>query len=280
VTIARDLADFLTSRRARISPQDAGFSAPTRRRRVPGLRREEVALLAGISVEYYVQIERGNVRGVSEDVLESIARALHLDEVEHAHLLDLTRAIKQDPRRHASPAAIVTPTIQRVLDTITDAVAFVHNARSDFLAGNRLAYSLYSEAGVASGRAVSLPTFVFLDPKARAFYRKWEGIADATVGSLRTAAARDPYDRDLTDLIGELSTRSEDFRTMWASQDVTQYWGGTQYFHHPLVGDLDLDYVNFTMTANASLRLIVYSAPADSPSQQALERLGAVPRTG
>ena len=171
--------------------------------------------------------------------------------------------------------------MQRVLDTITDAVAFIRNPRADFLTGNRLAYALYSDAFTSLDRPVSLPRFVFLDPRARIFYRRWEDLASATVGSLRAEAARDPYDHDLTTLIGELSMRSDDFRRMWATHDVAQYRNGTQYFHHELVGDLELSYESFDLAGDIAQTLIVYTAEAGSPSQTALDRLarGATERT-
>ena len=269
----REISDFLRTRRDRLTPAEVGFSPGGARRRVAGLRREEVALLAGISVEYYVQVERGNVRGVSEDVLAAIARALRLDDVERDHLFDLTRAVKQTAAPRRSTATEVRVPVWRVLETITDAVAFIRNGRADFVAGNALARALYADVVGTSTRPVSLPRFVFLDPRARTFYRKWSGIAEATAGSLRAEAARDPYDRDLTDLIGELSTRSDDFRRMWATNDVTAYRSGTQYFRHPIVGDLDLDYETFDLTTDIGQSLVVYCAPAGSESQNALRRL-------
>ena len=230
-------------------------------------------MLAAISVEYYTQLERGNVRGVSEDVLDAVARALRLDAIERTHLFDLTRAAKQLPgRRRVSPLQ-VRPAVQRVLDTITDGVAFIRNPRADFLTGNRLAYALYADAFATLERPVSLPRFVFLDPRARIFYRRWEGLAEATVGSLRAEAARDPYDRDLTQLIGELSMRSDDFRRMWATHDVSQYGSGIQFFHHELVGDLDLNYESFDLAGDIAQTMVVYTADPGSPSQAALDRL-------
>ena len=230
-------------------------------------------MLAGISVEYYTQLERGNVKGVSEDVLEAVTRALQLDDIERTHLFDLTRAAKQLPTRQRAKPLQVRPSVQRVLDTITDGAAFIRNPRADFLTGNRLAYALYADAFTTLDRPVSLPRFVFLNPRARIFYRNWEGLASATVGSLRAEAARDPYDRDLTQLIGELSMRSDDFRRMWATHDVTQYRSGIQYFHHDLVGDLDLNYESFDLAGDIAQTLIVYTAEPGSPSQAALERL-------
>ena len=268
-----EIREFLTSRRARITPEQAGFRAPTTRRRVSGLRREEVAMLAAISVEYYTQLERGNVRGVSEDVLEAIVRSLQLDDVERTHLFDLVRAAKQRPVRGKRASQQIRPGVQRMLDTITDAAAFVRNDRLDILSANRLGYALYSEAFVDTRRPVNLARFVFLDPRAREFYRDWDGIADAGVGSLRAEAGRDPYDRELTDLVGELSMLSAEFRTRWAVHDVREYRTGTQPFRHPLVGDLTLHYEALKLTADVGLTLVVYTAEANSPSQAALDRL-------
>jgi transcriptional regulator with XRE-family HTH domain len=268
-----EIREFLTTRRARITPTEAGLGAYGGRRRVSGLRREEVALLAGISVEYYTQIERGSVRGVSEDVLDAIARALQLNGVERTHLFDLARAAKQRPPRARRSPERIRPSVQRLLDTITDAAAFVRTSRLDILGANRLGSALYSEAFANPQRPPNLARFVFLDPQSRRFYRDWDGIADASVGSLRSLAGRDPYDRDLTDLVGELSMRSEEFRIRWAAHDVRQYRSGIQPFHHPLVGDLTLNYEALQVLADIDQILIVYTAEADSPSQEALNRL-------
>jgi transcriptional regulator with XRE-family HTH domain len=273
VASGNEIREFLTTRRARITPEQAGLRAYGGRRRVSGLRREEVALLAGISVEYYTQLERGSVRGVSEDVLEAVARALQLDDVERAHLHDLVRAAKQRPQRKRTTPEQVRPAVQRLLDTITESAAFVRNGRLDILAANRLGSALYSDAFSNPERPTNLARFVFLDPQSRHFYRDWAGIADAAVGNLRAEAGHDPYDRDLTDRVGELSMRSEDFRVRWASHDVRQYRSGTQPFHHPLVGDLTLSYEALRLAADVGQILIVYSADPDSPSQEGLDRL-------
>lgn len=274
MTTSQEISEFLKSRRDRLTPDDAGFSGiGLGRRRVPGLRREEVALLAGISVEYYIQAERGNLRGVSEDVLEAIARALQLDDLERAHLFDLAHAVKQQPVRSKPPADRIRPPVQHVIDSMTHAAAFIRNRRNDFLAGNRLAYALYSEAFPPSDVPASLPRFVFLDPVARTFYRKWNGIARATVGALRFDAGRDPYDRQLTELIEELSTKSEDFRELWADHQVSQYRTGTQYFRHPIVGNLDLQYESFELTADIGQIMVVYTAEPGSSSEESLRRL-------
>src|SRR5438105_4675977 len=268
-----EIREFLITRRARITPDQAGLRAYGNRRRVTGLRREEVAMLAGISVEYYTQLERGTVRGVSEDVLDGIARALQLVDVERTHLLDLVRAAKQRPAKGRKPAEHVRPGVQRLLDSMTEAAAFVRNSRLDVLSANRLGYALYSEAFSNPARPANLARFVFLDPRARDFYIDWDGIADAGAGSLRAAAGRDPYDQDLTDLVGELSMRSDDFRERWAAHDVRQYQAGTQKFRHPLVGELTLNYEALDLAADVDQILVAYTVEPDSPSKEALRRL-------
>ncbi len=255
-----------------MTPDQVGLPAGGRRR-VAGLRREEVALLAGISVEYYTQLERGNVRGVSEDVLDAVARALQLDDVERTHLFDLVRTLKQRPSRNRRPREHVRPSVQQLLDAITDAAAFVRTTRLDVLSANRLGYSLYSDAFANPDRPVNLARFVFLDRRARDFYVDWDGIADAGVGSLRVEAGRDPYDRELTELVGELSMRSDDFRVRWAAHDVREYRAGVQRFRHPLVGDLTLDYEALALLADPGHVMVVYTAETGSPSRDALCRL-------
>jgi transcriptional regulator with XRE-family HTH domain len=273
VAAGNEIREFLTTRRARITPDQAGLRAGGSRRRVTGLRREEVAMLAGISVEYYTQLERGTVRGVSEDVLDAIARALQLDDVERTHLFDLVRAAKQRPAKRRRTMQHVRPGVQRLLDSMTEAAAFVRNSRLDILSANRLGYALYSEAFSNPARPANLARFVFLDPRARDFYIDWGGIADAGVGSLRAAAGRDPYDQDLTALVGELSMRSDDFRERWAAHDVRQYQSGSQGFRHPLVGELTLTYEALELAADVDQILIAYTADVDSSSQEALRRL-------
>jgi transcriptional regulator with XRE-family HTH domain len=269
VSTRNEIREFLISRRAKVSPQDAGLPAYGARRRVEGLRREEVALLAGISVEYYIEVERGQVRGVSDDVLEAITRALRLDETERAHLLDLVHAAKARPARRRPTPEKVRPGVQRLLDAMTEAAAFVRNGRLDILTANRLGYALYSDAFVEPARPVNLARFVFLDARSRVFYRNWDRIADDGAGSLRAQAGRDPYDSDLSDLVGELSTRSDEFRRRWATHDVRAYRTGTQLFHHPLAGDLDLTYEALELPADIGQTLVAYTAEPGSPSQPA-----------
>jgi transcriptional regulator with XRE-family HTH domain len=212
-----EIREFLTTRRARITPEQAALRAyGGAKRRVPGLRREEVALLAGVSVDYYTRLERGNAAGVSESVLEALARALQLDEPERAHLFDLARGAHAVPRTRRRPAKQpVRPSVQRMLDAITGAPAFVRNGRMDILAANRLGRAFYSQHLDSPHGPANSARFIFLDPRAPDFYVDWEQVATDAVAILRSEAGRDPYDRGLSDLIGELSTRSDTFRTRW-----------------------------------------------------------------
>jgi transcriptional regulator with XRE-family HTH domain len=271
-----EIRQFLTTRRARITPQQAGLPNYSSKRRVPGLRREEVALLAGISIEYYTRLERGDARGVSADVLDGIARALQLDDVERAHLTDLVRTANATrPARRRPTQQQVRPSVQRVLDSMTGTAAFVRNGRLDILSANQLGYALYAPVFLDPVRPVNLARFVFLTQRSTEFYRDWDGIAHAAVGSLRAEAGRDPYDRALSDLVGELSTRSEEFRVRWAAHDVKYYRSGIQPFHHPLVGDLTLNYDALEIPADPGQTIVAYTAEPDSPSQQALNLLAS-----
>jgi transcriptional regulator with XRE-family HTH domain len=238
---ASEVREFLTTRRAKITPQRAGLPLYGRQRRVSGLRREEVALLAGISVEYYTRLERGNARGVSDEVLEAVSRALQLDEAEHAHLLDLARTANAERlRRRTSTHQRIRPSIQRIFDAMSEIPAFVQNGRLDILYANELAAALYSDMLQDPIRPPNSARFLFLDPRARTFYVDWDSVARDIVATLRGTAGRNPYDRALSDLIGLLSTRSEEFRVRWASHDVRFHRSGTKRLQHPLVGDLTL----------------------------------------
>ena len=269
---------FLMSRRAKISPAQAGLP-PAGRRRVPGLRRTEVAMLAGVSVEYYSRLERGDASGVSENILDAIAGALQLDDAERRHLLDLVRTSGATrPPRRRTPVPLVRPTVHHVLDAITGAPAIVHDGRLNHLAGNALGRALFSPVfGTGEGRPNSA-RYTFLDPRAREFLRDWGKAADDTVAILRAQAGRDPYDRNLSDLIGELSTCSEEFRTRWASHDVRIHATGTKRLHHPVVGDLDLSYESFPMPDQGQSLLIYVAAPG-TPSHDALNLLASYAAT-
>jgi transcriptional regulator with XRE-family HTH domain len=274
MTNETEIREFLTSRRAKITPEAAGLPVYGRQRRVSGLRREEVALLAGISVEYYTRLERGNARGVSEGVLESVSRALSLDEAEHAHLLDLARTANLErPPRRKQPAEAVRPSIVRVVDAMGDIPAYVRNGRLDFVYGNALARALFSEWIASQGPRPNGARFVFLDPRSRLFWLDWERAASDTVAILRGEAGRNPFDRALTDLIGELSTRSEEFRVRWATHDVRFHRSGTKQMRHPLVGDLTLAFEALELPADSDMSILTYSAEPGSPSEERLRKL-------
>jgi transcriptional regulator with XRE-family HTH domain len=270
----QEIREFLTTRRARLTPKDAGLPNYGGSRRVAGLRREEVALLAGISVEYYTRLERGNAHGVSDDVLESVSRALQLDEAEHAHLVDLVRTANQQrpPRRTAAPATI-RPSVRRIVDSLSEMPAFVSNGRLDILYANPLAEALYSELFRDPRRPVNTARFMFLDLRARTFYPDWDTTMRDAVAALHGEAGRNPYDRGLSDLIGLLSTRSEEFRVQWARHDVRFHRSGTKRMHHPLVGDITLSYERLELPADPGLAIVTYSAEPGSSSESALKEL-------
>jgi transcriptional regulator with XRE-family HTH domain len=276
VDTKQEIREFLTSRRARITPEQAGLRA-FGSRRVPGLRREEVAVLAGVSVPYYTRLERGDMSGVSESVLEALARALELDDAERAHLLDLARAAQPTPvrprRRQAKQR--VRPEVRWSLDAITGAAAFVGNERLDLLAANQLGQALFSELYAAPARPVNSARFVFLDTRAEAFFGDWERVANESAAILRSAAGRDPYNRDLSDLVGELATQSEAFRSRWAAHNVRFHNTGIKHFNHPDVGELQLSYNRLDLAADPGLTLVTYTAEPGSRSDEALKLLGS-----
>jgi transcriptional regulator with XRE-family HTH domain len=271
-----EIREFLTSRRGRITPEQAGLPAYGSRR-VPGLRREEVAVLAGVSVPYYTRLERGDMSGVSQSVLDALARALQLDDAERAHLFDLARAAQPSgarPRRRQVKQR-VRPEVQWTLDAITGAAAFVSNSRLDILAENQLGRALFSELYAAPARPVNNARFVFLDPRAEAFYRDWDRAAADTVAILRWAAGRDPHDRDLSDLVGELATQSEAFRTRWAEHNVRFHNAAVKHFQHPVVGELSLSFNRLDLAADHGLTIFTYAAEPGSRSEEALRLLGS-----
>jgi transcriptional regulator with XRE-family HTH domain len=273
-----DIRDFLATRRARITPEQAGLLPGSGRRRVPGLRREEVAVLAGVSTEWYTRLEKGHTAGVSEDVLEAVARALQLDEAERTYLFDLARAaIKptRSPQRRSS--AQVQPRVQWMLDSMTGSAAFVANGRLDIVAANSLGRALHSPLFGAPRRPANFARFQFLDPRARDFYPDWEGAANITVALLRAEAGRFPGDAQLRELVGELSTVSEEFRTRWAAHDVRIHHNGAKQFRHPVVGTLDLGYYTLELPTedHRGLRLTIYTAEPGTPSEDALKLLAS-----
>jgi transcriptional regulator with XRE-family HTH domain len=272
-----EIRAFLTSRRGKITPEQAGLQAYGGRRRVSGLRREEVALLAGVSIDYYTRLERGDLKGVSDTVLDAVAGALHFGEPERAHLINLAQAANSAKRvrRRRPPQDGVRPTIQRILDAMTGTPAYVRNGRRDILAANRLGYALYSELYLDPVRPVNVARFVFLSPRARAFFIDWQTAANDLVAALRAEAGNNPYDRKLSNLVGELSTRSEEFATRWAAQNVRFHRSGTKAIHHPIVGDLNLTFEAMVLPADPGLSLIVYGAEPGSGSQDGLKLLAS-----
>jgi len=272
-----DIREFLISRRAKITPDQAGLPAYGANRRVAGLRREEVAMLAGISVEYYTRLERGNASGVSEDVLEGVSRALQLDEAERAHLFDLVRSANHGarPTRNRPSQERVRPTVVRILDAMVGVPAYLRNGRLDILAANRLGYALYSPVFAQPTRTANMARFIFLNHRSGEFFDGWEQIANDAVAILRAEAGRDPYDRRLSDLIGELSTRSDEFRVRWAAHNVRFHRTGSKTLHHPVVGDLTLAYEALELPGDSGQRILVYTAEPGSPSQQGLNLLAS-----
>jgi len=291
-----EVREFLTTRRARLAPERAGLPAGGNRR-VAGLRRAEVAMLAGVSVEYYTKIERGGIRGASAPVLDAIATALQLDDVERAHLFDLARAAdgipaSGRPRRSATRRDEVRPALRLALESITHGIAFVRNAQQDLLAANALGRVFYSPvigddpdagpgaasggSGAGRGRTPNLARFQFLDPASRDFYPDWELFAAMCVDIMRAEAGRNPHDRALQDLVGELSTLSPVFRELWAAHDVRQHGAGTKRFVHPIVGEMTLAFEELLPSADPGLALILYAAEPGSPTEERMRLLGAI----
>ena len=270
------IREFLASRRARITPAQAGLPFYGGARRVPGLRREEVALLAGVSIDYYVRMERGDLAGASDTVLEGLARALRLGGAEREYLYDLARAAEPSPgRQRRGKEASVSASVQQVLDAISDAPAWVRNARHDMLAANRLAQALYTTLLASSGRPANIGRFVYLDPASQDFFTDWDRAADDIAAVLRLEAGRNPYDKKLVGLIGELSTRSEDFRTRWATHNVRFHRTGHKKLHHPVAGHLDLNFEAMDLVSQPGLTLVIYTAPKDSPTADSLKLLAS-----
>ncbi|MBY8877294.1 helix-turn-helix transcriptional regulator [Actinacidiphila acidipaludis] len=274
-----DIRDFLTSRRARITPAQAGLPTSARRR-VPGLRREEVAVLAGVSTEWYTRLEKGHIGGVSEDVLDAVARALRLDDDERTYLFDLARS-----SRHARPTPSrrgdveVPPQVQWLLDSMTTSSAFVRNGRTDIVAGNPLARALltpmFDSATTDRRGRPNIARYVFLDPGAPDFFVDWDAAGVATAALLRAEVAREPRDRALRELVGELSTLSPEFRSQWAAHDVLMRHDGVKRLQHPHVGHLELTFrsLDLPMPGRAVHDLVTYTAEPGTTSEDRLKLL-------
>lgn len=274
--ITTEVREFLTTRRARLSPTEAGLPAYGANRRVPGLKREEVALLAGVSTEYYARLERGNLRGVSESVLEALARALQLDEAERLHLFDLARAAAASPRTTTArrPRPRVRPSVERVLAGMSGTPAYLRNAHMDIVAANPLGYALYTGILTPEALPVNLARFLFLDPRAQEFFVDWDTVADGLAAALRTEAGRTPRDRVLSGLIGELATGSTEFATRWARHNVLLHRTARKRLRNPVVGDIELTGDAFELPGEG-LTLITYTAEAGSRAQEQLDFLAS-----
>ncbi|WP_175416069.1 helix-turn-helix transcriptional regulator [Curtobacterium sp. SGAir0471] len=276
IDVRNEIRDFLSSRRARLTPDEVGMpSFGGGVRRVPGLRRHEVAMLAGVSVDYYTRLERGSLKGVSDSVLEGLAGALQLDEDERVHLFDLARLANAGVKvMHRNVPTRVRPGVQRLLDAITGAPAWVRNERGDVVATNELGRALYAPMFAGPGRPVNTARFTFLDPAARDFFPDWAATAREAVAVLRAAAVANPCEPGLVTLVGELSTRSEEFRGWWAAHDVRVHRRGGKRIAHPIVGELQLDFEALELVADPGLTMFTYSAEPGSASERSLALLG------
>lgn len=275
-----EIREFLATRRAKLRPEELGLPVGGGARRVPGLRREEVAVLAGVSIEWYIRLEKGNAKGVSDEVLHAVATALQLDEAERLHLFDLARASRKtgSPARPARPtSAVIRPSVQRILDSMTTAPAIVRNARQDILAANELGRALYAPVFTSRDDPPNLVRFCFLDDRAIDFYPGWDGVARQTAAVLRADAARYPGDRLTNELIGDLATRSEHFRRFWAEHDVRLHTTGTKRFQHPLVGYLELTFESLPLPTDDDRGLVLTCCTAEpgSPAADALQLLAS-----
>jgi transcriptional regulator with XRE-family HTH domain len=274
-----EIAEFLRTRRNRITPGQAGIIGGGRRR-VPGLRREEVAILAGVSVEYYARMERGDLAGVSAEVLDALARALQLDEAETDHLHDLARGTGSAPPQRKRPAEqSVKPTLQRFLDAVTGAPMWVRDRSMDFIAANPLGRALYAPILDDPANRGNTARFTFLNPAAQIFFPDWEQNADDLVATLRSYAGQNPLDKKLTDLIGELVTRSDVFRHRWAAHHVRHHRAGIKRIHHPAVGDLEFSYQAMDLPATPEWFMFAYTAEPGSPTEERLKLLGSLAAT-
>jgi transcriptional regulator with XRE-family HTH domain len=277
IDLRAEIRDFLSTRRARITPEQAGLPAYGANRRVKGLRREEVAMLAGVSVDYYIRMERGSLAGASDSVLDALAEALRLDDAERTHLFALAQesGARSTRRKRTAPAS-VRPAIQQVLDAMTNAPAWVRNGRHDIVAMNQLARALYSPVLADPRRPANTTRFVYLQPEvAEEFFVDYNKIAKDAAAMLRLEAGRNPHDKALIELVGELSTPSELFRRRWASHDVKFHRSGQKRLRHPVVGQLDLDFESMELSSEPGLQLNVYTAAAGTPTADGLTLLAS-----
>ncbi|MFJ8820327.1 helix-turn-helix domain-containing protein [Streptomyces sp. NPDC102467] len=270
-----ELSEFLRTRRARLKPEDVGVASHGRHRRVPGLRREELAQLAGVSVAYYTRLEQGNGRNVSAEVLDAIARALRLSETEHAHLTHLAKPKERRRRSRAPKRQQARVALQHLVDSMEGVPAYIGGARSDILAWNRLAAALFGDWGALPAAERNWARLTFLNPDYRELFRDWEQKASDMVSYLRLYAGQHPDDPELSALVGELSVKSEEFRKLWATHDVKEKGHGVKRMRHPLVGELTLAYETLHLPDDDGQFLSVYHAEPGSPSADALRLLAS-----
>jgi transcriptional regulator with XRE-family HTH domain len=269
-----DLAEFLRSSRARVSPEELGLAHESARRRVPGLRREELALLAGVSVDYYTRLEQGRSRSASAEVLDALATALRLNDAERQHLTDLARPEPAQRKRRSRPQR-VEPATLRLIEMLDEvhSPAFVLGRRLDVLAHNRIAGSLITEFRALPAAERNQARFVFFDPHARELYEDWDAVAADTVAMLRLDAGRYPEDPQLSALIGDLSIHSEEFRRWWSDHQVHRRTTGSKGYHHPVVGDLTVQYQALHPAGDPDQILFVYTTEPGSPSETSMRLL-------
>ena len=271
----QEIRDFLVSRRARVSPEQVGLRSYGGQRRVPGLRREEVALLAGLSVDYYARLERGNLSGASEAVLEAVARALRLDDAERQHLFDLARHPTSAPRPpRVKPTEPPRPAVTAILGGMTAIPAYLRTSRMEIVAANELCRALYGGVLDEDRLPLNLARYLFLDPHSRGFFLDWDHVADDLVGALRAKAGSDPRDKALSDLIGELSTRSDEFVARWARHNVRRHQTARKRLHNQVVGDIELTGNALDLPAD-DLTMIAYTVDPGSPAEDQLRLLAA-----
>jgi transcriptional regulator with XRE-family HTH domain len=269
-----ELSEFLRSRRARLKPEDVGLPDFGRHRRVPGLRREELAQLAGVSVAYYTRLEQGNGRNVSAEVLDSIARALRLTDAEHAHLNHLAKP-KSHKKKPAARQQQVRSSLRQLLDTMEGVPAYIGGRRTEILAWNRMAAAVFGDWGRLPPAERNWARLVFLHAEYRDLFVDWEQKAIDVVCGLRMNAGCYPDDPRLSALVGELSVKSEEFRRLWATHDVKEKSHGVKRLHHPLVGDLSLNFESFRLTDDSDQSLLTYHAEPGSPSAESLRLLAS-----
>ncbi|WP_037842258.1 helix-turn-helix domain-containing protein [Streptomyces sp. NRRL F-5126] len=270
-----ELSEFLHTRRARLKPLDVGLPDLGRHRRVPGLRREELAQLAGVSVAYYTRLEQGNAHNVSADVLDAIARALHLSDAEYQHLLHLAKPKRHGGKKHQARTQSVRPAMRALLESMELVPAYIVGRRTDILAWNRLAAAVFHDFGAVPEKHRNYARLIFLDPAMRILFADWEAKAAETASALRVYAGYCAGDPELSALVGELSVKSEAFRRLWAAHEVRDKGYGTKMLNHPLVGRLELSYETVTLPDDSEQTMLLFHAEPGSKSADALRLLAS-----